>query len=136
MAAVNIIFAMIFGHTDLRISLPRAKFDEEADFEVLSDVAPLKPHLLGEKQHFRSKIFAENLFSVKFSNQYFRFSLTWRGFGRSTAERPSKSASSSNFALDKLIQRSLRPKNLGFVQILGSPKNFHHGCGWPFSLSS
>ena len=57
---------------------------------------------------------AEKIFSAKFLNQKFRFSLIWRGFGAATAERTSKSACSSNFALERLIQRSVRPKNLRF----------------------
>ena len=54
----------------------------------------------------------------------FRFSLIWRGFGPSTFERTSKSASTSNFALDRLILRSVRPKNPEFGSNLGSPKIF------------
>ena len=53
-------------------------------------------------------------FSANFLDRKFRFSSIWRGFRESTAERTSKSDSSSNFALDGLIQRSVRPKNLGF----------------------
>ena len=73
------------------------------------------------------------IFSAKFSDQKFRFSLIWRGFGRSTAERTSKSASTSNFALDRLILRSVRPKNPEFGSNLGSPKNFHPIEGVRFS---
>ena len=68
---------------------------------------------------------AKQFFSAKFSDQNFRFSLIWRGFGRSTAERTSKSASTSNFALDRLILRSVRPKNPEFGSNLGSPKIFN-----------
>ena len=53
------MIVMIFGRIDLRISLSRAKFDEEADFEVCSAVAPQKPGLLGEKRNFRSKNIAD-----------------------------------------------------------------------------
>ena len=49
-AATDAIF-MIFGRTDLRISLSRAKFDAEADFDVRSAVEPRKPHQIGEKQN-------------------------------------------------------------------------------------
>ena len=57
---------MIFGRTDLRKSLSRAKFDEAADFEVRSAVAPQKPCLLSEKQNFRSKKHTEKiLFGVE-----------------------------------------------------------------------
>ena len=33
---------MIFGHTDLRIGLSKAKFDAESDFEVRLAVVPPK----------------------------------------------------------------------------------------------
>ena len=149
---------MIFGRTDLWISQSRAKFDEEADFEVRSAVARQKSHQIGQKQNFQPKIFAEQFLSVnknwnagnrlkcflaKFGldfnfhvdfNFNFHFLQIWCGFWGATAERTSKSDSSSNFALDRLIQRSVRPKNLGFGEILGSPKNFHPGCRCPFSL--
>ena len=42
--------------------------------------------------------------SAKISDRKFRFLLIWRGFGRATAKRTSKSASGSNFAPDRLIQ--------------------------------
>ena len=45
---------MIFGRTDLRISLSEAKFDAEADFDVRSAVAPQKPEQINEKLIFRS----------------------------------------------------------------------------------
>ena len=49
---------MIFGRTDLWISQSRAKFDEEADFEVRSALDPQKTRLFGKKQNFQSEIFA------------------------------------------------------------------------------
>ena len=52
LATVDIIFVMIFGRTDLRISLSRAKFDEEVDFEVRSAVALQNPHQISEKPKF------------------------------------------------------------------------------------
>ena len=54
----------LFGRTDPWISVSRAKFDEEPDFEFCSAVAPPKTHQINEKRIFRSKIFAENLFSA------------------------------------------------------------------------
>ena len=42
LAAVNAMFVMIFGRTDLRISVFEAKIDAEADFEVCSSVARQK----------------------------------------------------------------------------------------------
>ena len=55
----------IFGHTDLRISLSGAKFDEEADFDVRSTVGPPKPHQVEENLTFRSENFARNFFRRK-----------------------------------------------------------------------
>ena len=40
---------VIFGRTDLRVSLSGAKFDVEADFDFHSAVAPPKPHQVDEK---------------------------------------------------------------------------------------
>ena len=51
-----------FGRTDLSISLSRAKFDEQADFEVCSGVAPPKPRQTSEKRIFRSEMFADFFF--------------------------------------------------------------------------
>ena len=50
----------------------------------------------------------------KILDQNFRFSPFCRGFRGSAAERMSKSACSSKFALDGLLESSVRPKNLGF----------------------
>ena len=58
---------MNFGRTELIISVSKAKFDEEADFEVRLAVAPRKRH---EKLLFRSKIFEKQIFDVNF---FFRF---------------------------------------------------------------
>ena len=41
-----------FGRTDLRISLSRAKFDVEADFDVRSAVDRPKPRQISEKRKF------------------------------------------------------------------------------------
>ena len=62
MAAVNVTFVMIFGRTDLRLSLSRAKFDDDEDFEVRKFVDPPKPRQISEKQNFLSEIFAEKNF--------------------------------------------------------------------------
>ena len=61
---------------------------------------------------------------TKILDRKFRFLPIWRDFGGATAERTSKSAGPSNFALDRLIERSVRPKNLGFSENLGSSQNF------------
>ena len=50
---------MIFGRTDLRISLSGAKFDAEADFDVRFAAARPNPRQISEKQNFRSEIFAK-----------------------------------------------------------------------------
>ena len=55
-----------------------------------------------------------NFFSAKILDRKIRFLLIWHGFGGATAGRTSKSASSSNFALERLIESSTRPKNLRF----------------------
>ena len=58
-------FLTIFGRTtDLRISLSGAKFDEEADFDVRSAVAPSKPHGIHENLIFRSENVAKKSFST------------------------------------------------------------------------
>ena len=62
MAAVNILFVMIFGRIELILSVSEAKFDAEADFEVRLAVARQKPRLFGEKRNFSSKLFADFFF--------------------------------------------------------------------------
>ena len=55
------------GRTDLTRSLSRAKFDEEADFEVRFAVALQNPHQICEKTKFSSELFCENkLLASKF----------------------------------------------------------------------
>ena len=71
--------------------------------------------------------------SAKILDRNLCFSPIWRGFGRATAERTSKSDCWSNFALDRLIERHVRPKNLGFGENLGFVKNFHRIVGDHFS---
>ena len=58
----NILKLRFFGRTDLRISLSRAKFDEEGDFEVRSAVALQNSHQISEKPKFRSEIFTVFVF--------------------------------------------------------------------------
>ena len=53
-----------FGRTDLRISLSRAKFDVEADFDVRSAVDRRKPRQISEKRKLWSENFAEIFFSA------------------------------------------------------------------------
>ena len=60
----KILKLTFFGRTDLRISLSRAKFDVEVDFEVRSAVALQNSRQIDEKRNFRSKIFAEKKFLV------------------------------------------------------------------------
>ena len=47
------------------MSLARAKFDEQVDFDIRLAVARPKPHQIGEKQNFRSEIFADFFFGVE-----------------------------------------------------------------------
>ena len=51
---------MIFGRTDLRISLSGAKFDPEADFDFRFEVARQNPRQTSKKRNFLSEILAEN----------------------------------------------------------------------------
>ena len=46
---------MIFGRTDLRISLSGAKFDPEADFDGRFAVARQNPRQIDKKQDFASE---------------------------------------------------------------------------------
>ena len=52
---------MIFGRSDLRISLSRAKFDAEADFDVHFAAARPNPRQISEKQNFRPEMFAKKI---------------------------------------------------------------------------
>ena len=58
-------FFAIFDHTDLRISLSGAKFDEEADFDVRSAVGPPKPHQIDENLIFDPKVSRKFFFGVE-----------------------------------------------------------------------
>ena len=55
---------LFFGHTDLWISLSRAKFDEEADFEVRFAVARHNQRQISEKRKIRPETFADKNFSA------------------------------------------------------------------------
>ena len=90
-AASTFVFLTIFGRTDLRISLSKAKFDPEADFDVRFAVARQNPRQISKKRNCRSEIFAD-FFLAKTSDENFRLLLIWRGFWRATAKGTSKSA--------------------------------------------
>ena len=78
----NAIF-LIFGRTDLSISLSGAKLDEEADFDVRSAVVPPKPHQIDENLTFRSENFAEKFFSASKNRKLQTFqSARCRSFAR------------------------------------------------------
>ena len=47
---------MIFGHTDLGISVSGAKFDAEADFDVRSGVAPPKSTKINKNNHYEGHL--------------------------------------------------------------------------------
>ena len=49
-AAKKNVFAIMFGHTDLKISLSGAKFDAEADFDVRFSVACQNPRQIDKKR--------------------------------------------------------------------------------------
>ena len=53
---------IIFGRTDLRKGVSRAKFDAESDFEVHLAVAPQKHCQNSEKTIFRPEKFADLFF--------------------------------------------------------------------------
>ena len=57
---------VIFGRTDLRISLSGAKFDAEADFDVPEGVAPPK------STKFDKKLISEKKKNIIFSESFFR----------------------------------------------------------------
>ena len=63
-AASTFVFLTIFGRTDLRTSLSKAKFDAQADFDVRFAVARQNPCQLGKKQNFPSEIFIEKKFEA------------------------------------------------------------------------
>ena len=54
---------MIFGRTELIISVSKAKFDEEADFEVHRPPNPQNPNEKRKKLFFRTEIFRQFFFS-------------------------------------------------------------------------
>ena len=53
---------MIFGRTDLRISLSGAKFDAEADFDVRFAAGRPNPRQISEKQNFNPKFSPKKIF--------------------------------------------------------------------------
>ena len=55
---------IIFGRTDLRKGVSRAKFDAESDFEVHLAVAPQKPCQNSEKTICRPEKVADFFFST------------------------------------------------------------------------
>ena len=55
---------MIFGRTDLRISLSGAKFDAEADFDVRFAAARPNPRQISKKQTNSWENFAETFFGA------------------------------------------------------------------------
>ena len=61
---------MIFGRTDLRRVVSKAKFDAESDFDVRLAVAPQKPDQNRKKLIFRSENFTKN-FVLRIFGQVF-----------------------------------------------------------------
>ena len=58
----QIVYVMIFGRTDLRISLSAAKFDAESDFDVRFAVERQNPRQISKKRKFPFDFFAKNFF--------------------------------------------------------------------------
>ena len=54
---IMVLFLMIFGRTELIISVSKAKFGEEADFEVHWPPNPLNPDKKRKKLFFRTENF-------------------------------------------------------------------------------
>ena len=71
----KIVCVMIFGRTDLRISLSGANFDAEVDFDVRFAAARPNPRQISEKQNsrfadfffLRRKIKRPKLFETRFA---------------------------------------------------------------------
>ena len=59
-----VLFSMIFGRTELIISVSKAKFDEEADFEVHRPPNPQNPNEKRKKLFFRTENFRQFFFSA------------------------------------------------------------------------
>ena len=57
-----VLFLMIFGRTELIISVSKAKFDEEADFEVHRPPNPQNPNEKRKKLFFRTENFRQKFF--------------------------------------------------------------------------
>ena len=60
-----VLFLMIFGRTELIISVSEANFDEEADFEVHWPPNPLNPDKKRKNFFFGPTIFADFFFGVE-----------------------------------------------------------------------
>ena len=61
---IMVLFLMIFGRTELIISVSEANFDEEADFEVHWPPNPLNPDEKLKKLFFRTENFRQFFFSA------------------------------------------------------------------------
>ena len=59
-----ILFLTIFGRIELILSVSKAKFDEEADFEVRLRLNPQKPSKNIKKLFFRTENFRHFFFSA------------------------------------------------------------------------
>ena len=59
-----VLFLMIFGRTELIISVSEANFDEEADFEVHWPPNPLNPDKKLKKLFFRTENVRQFFFSA------------------------------------------------------------------------
>ena len=60
-----VLFLMIFGRIELILSVSKAKFDEEADFEVRLSLNPQKPSKNIKKLFFRTENVRQFFFGVE-----------------------------------------------------------------------
>ena len=61
---IMVLFLMIFGRIELILSVSKAKFDAEADFEVHRPPNPQNPDKKRKKLFFRTENFRQFFFSV------------------------------------------------------------------------
>ena len=64
-----VLFLMIFGRIELILSVSKAKFDEEVDFEVRLGVALQKTRQIGKKQNLEMIAHVSAINSVQKSSK-------------------------------------------------------------------
>ena len=118
-------FYRILGCTDLRISVSRAKFDAESDFEVHLAVAPQKPKQNNEKLIFRSKFSSKKNFDVEKWNVGVRLK---RVFPKFRADRSHVWGVDGRSKFRKKIE--IREKCTAFATKYASSKMYLKVCQW------